>query len=74
MGTVRRVVPATGELILADGSVLSVSPSTIVKRGTERLTLDALQPGWEVVVKAPAAPDATAAEIDVVWAPTASVR
>jgi hypothetical protein len=74
MGTVRRVVPATGELILADGSVLNVSPTTIVKRGTERLTLDALQPGWEVVVKAPAAPDATAAEIDVVWAPTASAR
>ena len=73
MGTVRRVVPATGELILSDGSVLKLSPTTVVKRGTERLTLDALQPGWEVVVKAPT-PDAATAEIDVVWAPTASMR
>jgi len=74
MGTVRRIVPATGELILADGSVVNVSPTTVVKRGTERLTLDALQPGWEVVVKAPAPPETATAEIDVVWAPTASVR
>lgn len=74
MGTVRRIVPATGELILADGSVVNVSPTTVVKRGTERLTLDALQPGWEIVIKAPAPPETATDGIDVVWAPTASAR
>ena len=62
MGTVRRVNRAAGELILADGTVVNVSPSTIVKRGTERLTLDALEPGWEVVVTAPTPPAVTAAD------------
>jgi hypothetical protein len=36
------------------------------------LTFDKLQPGWEIVVKAPKAPVVDAAQIDVVWAPTAS--
>ena len=74
MGTVRRVNSAAGELILADGTVVNVSPSTIVQRGTQRLTLDALEPGWEVVVTAPKPPAVDAAQIDVVWAPTASAR
>ena len=46
----------------------------IVQRGTQRLTLDALEPGWEVVVTAPKPPAVDAAQIDVVWAPTASAR
>jgi hypothetical protein len=74
MGTVRRVNSAAGELILADGTVVNVSASTIVQRGTQRLTLDALEPGWEVVVTAPKPPAVDAAQIDVVWAPTASAR
>lgn len=74
MGTVRRVNSAAGELILADGTVVNVSPSTIVQRGTQRLTVDALEPGWEVVVTAPKPPAVDAAQIDVVWAPTASAR
>ena len=74
MGTVRRVNKAAGELILADGTVVNVSPSTVVQRGTQRLTLDALEPGWEVVVTAPKPPAVDAAQIDVVWAPAASVR
>jgi len=44
-----------------------------VRRGTERLTLDALQPGSEIVVRVPA-PAVEAAQIDVVWSPTARTR
>jgi hypothetical protein len=74
MGTVRRVNSAAGELILADGTVVNVSPATVVQRGTQRLTLDALEPGWEVVVTAPKPPAVEVSQIDVVWAPTASAR
>lgn len=74
MGTVRRVDRTAGQLILTDGSVVRVTPSTIVQRGTERLTLDALQPGWEIVVRTPPAPAVDASRIDVVWAPTAQTR
>jgi hyperosmotically inducible protein len=74
MGTVSRVDRASGQVVLTDGTVVRVSPSTVVQRGTERLTLDALQPGWEIVVRTPAATAVDASQIDVVWAPTASVR
>lgn len=82
-GTVRRVDAQTGmssvargagQIVLSDGSIVGVTPSTVVQRGAERLSLDALQPGWEVVVSVPPAPAAEASRIDVVWAPTASVR
>ena len=74
MGTVRRVDRDAGQLILTDGTIVRVTPSTIVQRGTERLTLDALQPGWEIVARVPPAPANDASRIDVVWAPSASVR
>lgn len=74
MGTVRRVDRSAGQVILNDGTVVRVSPSTVVQRGAERLTVDALQPGWEIVVKAPPAPAVDASRIDVVWTPTASTR
>jgi hypothetical protein len=74
MGTVRRVDRDAGQLILTDGSVVRVTPSTIVQRGTERLTLEALQPGWEIVARVPPGPAIDASRIDVVWAPSAGVR
>jgi len=74
MGTVSRVDRAAGQVILTDGTVVRVLPSATVQRGTERLTLDALQPGWEIVVKVPPAHGVDASQIDVVWAPTASTR
>jgi hyperosmotically inducible protein len=74
MGTVQSVDRAAGRLVLTDGTIVRVSPSTIVQRRTERLTLDALQPGWEIVVRGPRAPAVDATQIDVVWAPTARTR
>lgn len=73
MGTVRSVDRAAGQLTLTDGTVVRVTPSTVVQRGTERLTLDALQPGSEIVVRVPA-PAVEASQIDVVWSPTARSR
>jgi hypothetical protein len=74
MGTVHSVDRAAGRLVLTDGTVVRVSPSTIVQRGTERLMLDALEPGWEIVVRLPRAPAVDASRIDVVWVPTAHMR
>ncbi len=78
MGTVRSVDRGASQFVLTDGTVVRVTPSTtIIRRGTERLSLDALEPGSEVVVKTPPAPGVSAidaSEVDVVWAPTASAR
>jgi hypothetical protein len=74
MGTVRSVDRATGQLVLTDGTVVRLTPATIVQRGSERLTLDDLQPGWEIVIRVPPAPAVDASQIDVVWAPTARTR
>lgn len=74
MGTVRSVDRVAGQLVLTDGTVVRVTPSTIVQRGAERLTLEALQPGWEIVVRMPPAPATDVSRIDVVWAPTAHTR
>jgi BON domain len=74
MGTVRSVDRAAGQLFLTDGTVVRLTPATIVQRGHERLTLDDLRPGWEIVVRVPPAPAVEASQIDVVWAPTAHIR
>ena len=78
MGTVRSVDRGAGQFVLTDGTVVRVTPSTtIIRRGAERVSLDALEPGSEVVVKAPPATGVSAidaSEVDVVWAPTASAR
>ena len=78
MGTVRSVDRSAGQFVLTDGTVVRVTPSTtIIRRGAERVSLDALEPGSEVVVKAPPAVGVSAidaSEVDVVWAPTASAR
>jgi hypothetical protein len=74
MGTVRSVDRAAGQLVLTDGTVVRLTPATVVQRGSERLTLDDLQPGWEIVIRVPPAPAVDASQIDVVWAPTARTR
>jgi predicted amino acid-binding ACT domain protein len=72
MGTVSRVDHIDNQVILTDGTVVKVTPSPVLRNGLEALTFDKLQPGWEIVVKAPKAPVVDAAQIDVVWAPTAN--
>lgn len=72
MGTVSRVDHIDNQVILTDGTVIKVTPSTVVHRGAEPLTFDKLEPGWEIVVKGPKAPVVDAAQIDVVWTPTAT--
>jgi hypothetical protein len=72
MGTIRSVDHTASQLVLTDGTVVRVTPATIVQRGTERLTLDALHPGWEIVVRP--SPTVDASLIDVVWVPTARTR
>jgi len=72
MGTVSRVDHIDNQVILTDGTVVKVTAATILRNGTEPLTFEKLQPGWEIVVKAPKAPVVDAAQIDVVWVPTAS--
>ena len=74
MATVSRVDRSAGELILNDGSTVKVTSSTNVHRGTERLGLDRIEPGWEVVVYTPSASATEATEVAVVWTPTASAK
>jgi predicted amino acid-binding ACT domain protein len=72
MGTVSRVDHIDNQVILTDGTIIKVTPSTVVHKGAEPLTFDKLEPGWEIVVKGPKAPVVDAAQIDVVWSPTAN--
>lgn len=77
MGTVSRVDPGANQLVLTDGTVVRVTPATIVQRGADRLSLDQLEPGSEVVVRispAVTAAPVEATQIDIVWVPTASTR
>jgi BON domain len=59
MGTVASVDRATSRLVLTDGTVVRVSPSVNIRRGSERLTLEQIAPGSEVVIR-PMTPSATA--------------
>jgi hyperosmotically inducible protein len=52
MGTVRSVDRAAGVVVLNDGTVVRVTPSAIVRRGNDRVMLDQLAPGTEVVIRA----------------------
>jgi hypothetical protein len=51
-----------------------VTSRTHVHRGTERLGIEQLEPGAEVVVYTPSASATEANEVAVVWSPTASVK
>jgi hyperosmotically inducible periplasmic protein len=58
MGTVARVDRTRRELVLSEGTVVRVSDSTTVHRGTERLTLAQIEPGAEVVIQLTPMPSA----------------
>jgi hypothetical protein len=84
MGTVRLVDRTTNQVVLTDGTIVRVPSSAVVRRGSERLLIDQILPGSEIVVRTvpntasaegSALPGATvsttidAAEITVVWTP-----
>ena len=87
MGTVRSVDRNAGLLVLSDGTVVRVSPSALVRRGNERIGIDSIAPGSEVVIRTFARPvtgaegsalpgrtaTVDASEISVVWSPV-SIR
>ena len=52
MGTVRSVDRGAGVVVLTDGTVVRVAPTTVVRRGSERIMLDQIAPGTEVVIRA----------------------
>jgi hypothetical protein len=70
MGTVRTVDRTTNQLVLTDGTIVRVTPSAVVRRGSERLAIDQILPGSEVVVRA--APRTGAAEGSALPGPTVS--
>jgi hypothetical protein len=61
MGTVGSVDRARSQLVLTDGTVVRVPPAVTIRRGSERLTLEQIVPGSEVVIRPMApSPNATA--------------
>ncbi|HYE89770.1 MAG TPA: BON domain-containing protein, partial [Terriglobales bacterium] len=84
MGTVRTIDRGANHVILNDGTVVRVGSTAVLRRGSERLALEQITPGSEVVVRTtarggPAEGSALpgqnvtavvdAAEINVVWTP-----
>jgi hypothetical protein len=49
MGTVSRVDPATQQIVLSNGAVVYVTPTTIVRTGNDRVAVTQLRPGDEIV-------------------------
>ena len=74
MATISRVDRTAGELTLSDGSTVKVTSASSVHRGAERLGIESLEPGSEVVVYTPSATATEASEVAVVWTPTASAK
>ncbi len=92
MGTVRSVDSASSQILLTDNTVVRLAPSAYIHRGAERLVLEQIAPGSEVVIRplptpstgsgegsalpgqVATAPTLDAAEINVVWAPSAILR
>jgi hyperosmotically inducible protein len=62
MGTVRAVDRAASQIVLTDGTVVRLSPSVNIRRGSERLTLEQIAPGSEVVIRPMASSPTGAAE------------
>lgn len=74
MATISRVDRTASELILSDGTTVRLTPATNVHRGGERVTLERLEPGSEVVVYTSSPRASEANEVAVLWSPTASAR
>jgi hypothetical protein len=74
MATIRQVDRSANDLVLSDGTTVKVTSATNVHRGAERVGMEALEPGTEVVVYTPTPGVKEASEISVVWTPTASAK
>jgi hypothetical protein len=88
MGTVSRVDTSSRQLTLNDGAIVRVTSATNIHRGADRLTLDQIEPGAEIVARpAPASggnvgsalpretatpPTFDASEVSVLWMPASS--
>lgn len=51
MGTVASVDRARSRLVLTDGTVVRISPAVNVRRGADRLTIEQIVPGSEVMIR-----------------------
>ena len=89
MGTVRTVDRVANQLVLTDGTIVRMPPGAVLRRGSERLTIDQIVPGSEVVLRTtprtasaegsalPGTVVSTtvdAAELNVVWTPVNGAR
>jgi hypothetical protein len=90
MGTVRVVDRTTNQVVLTDGTIVRVTPNAVVRRGSERLLIDQILPGSEIVVRTVPRTAETAegsalpgtavtttidaAELNVVWTPVNGLR
>jgi len=60
MGTVRGVDRSRHEIVLTDGTLVRLGPSVNIRRGSERLTLEQIVAGSEVVIRSVPAPTVAA--------------
>jgi hypothetical protein len=74
MATIRQVDRGANELMLSDGTTVRVTSSTSIHRGADRVGVETLEPGTEVVVYTPSSTAKEASEVAVVWTPTASAK
>ncbi|PYM24266.1 MAG: hypothetical protein DMD78_09540 [Candidatus Rokuibacteriota bacterium] len=74
MATVSHIDRSANELVLNDGTTVKVTSATNVHRGADRLGIDQIEAGSEVVVYTPSASATEASEVAVVWTPTASAK
>ncbi len=89
MGTVRSIDRGASVVTLTDGTVVRVGPTAVVRRGSDRLAIDQIVPGSEVVIQTipPSSAEGSAlpgrvaststldaSEISVVWTPVGSRR
>jgi len=60
MGTVQSIDRSSYQLVLTDGTLVRVAPSASLHRGSERVALEQIAPGSEVVIRTLPAPQGTA--------------
>jgi hypothetical protein len=76
MGTVARVEPAHRQVVLANGAVVHVAPSTTLRSGNAGVAISQLRPGDEIVVLVtnPAPPPAAVSVVTTTPVPSTADR